>query len=202
MAAICVASLPLAAQATAFSYDYTYDGSALTTNQTSEGSALAIGDVVNLTLHTQGTDFWSALAGQDLWAPINMYESAHRMGDATWSFLMNGVVLDSGSYTGQDSSEAHIINSTAPSIDVKFNQFQSSFTLTAYSLIDPGVTTNTLGPIFTIAEGSEAAGKGPFLSGFAPTYVASVPEPETYAMMVAGLGILGAVTHRRKANQQ
>lgn len=31
--------------------------------------------------------------------------------------------------------------------------------------------------------------------------VAAVPEPETYAMLLAGLGILGAVARRRKASQ-
>jgi len=33
----------------------------------------------------------------------------------------------------------------------------------------------------------------------APSSVASVPEPETYAMMLAGLGALGFVGRRRKA---
>jgi hypothetical protein len=193
---ISVAFLSLSAQATTFSYDYTYDGSTLTTNQTSEGSPLAVGDVVNLTLHTQGSDYWSATAGQDLWAPISMQEAADRTGNATWSFLMNGFVLDSGSYFGQTSSAAHIINFTDPSIDVNFNEFKSSFTLTAYSLLDAGVTTNTLGPIFTMAAGSPEA----FYID-TPTYVASVPEPETYAMMLAGLGLMGAIARRRKGKQ-
>ena len=35
-----------------------------------------------------------------------------------------------------------------------------------------------------------------------PTPVTSVPEPETYAMMLAGLGLMGAVARRRKAKQQ
>ena len=29
----------------------------------------------------------------------------------------------------------------------------------------------------------------------------SVPEPETYAMLLAGLGVMGAVARRRKSNQ-
>ena len=31
--------------------------------------------------------------------------------------------------------------------------------------------------------------------------VTSVPEPETYAMLLAGLGVMGAVARRRKAPQ-
>jgi PEP-CTERM motif len=31
--------------------------------------------------------------------------------------------------------------------------------------------------------------------------VSAVPEPETYAMMLAGLGLMGAVARRRKAKQ-
>lgn len=37
-------------------------------------------------------------------------------------------------------------------------------------------------------------------SGFAPTltFTTAVPEPETYAMLLAGLGLMGAVVRRRK----
>lgn len=33
------------------------------------------------------------------------------------------------------------------------------------------------------------------------TYVAAVPEPETYAMMLAGLGMIGGIARRRKQQQ-
>ncbi len=32
-----------------------------------------------------------------------------------------------------------------------------------------------------------------------PTPIPGVPEPETYAMLLAGLGVMGAVARRRKA---
>ena len=42
----------------------------------------------------------------------------------------------------------------------------------------------------------------PGLSGYAPIQVTAVPEPETYAMMLAGLGFLGAVVARRRRQEQ
>jgi len=39
------------------------------------------------------------------------------------------------------------------------------------------------------------------LSGGAYTPTAPVPEPETYAMLLAGLGLMGAITRRRSANR-
>jgi hypothetical protein len=39
------------------------------------------------------------------------------------------------------------------------------------------------------------------LGAFSLTTVAAVPEPETYAMLLAGLGVMGAVARRRKAKQ-
>jgi hypothetical protein len=32
--------------------------------------------------------------------------------------------------------------------------------------------------------------------------VTAVPEPETYAMLLAGLGLMGTIARRRKSKQQ
>jgi hypothetical protein len=38
--------------------------------------------------------------------------------------------------------------------------------------------------------------------GVTGTFVAGVvPEPETYAMLLAGLGLMGTIVHRRKSRQ-
>ena len=48
--------------------------------------------------------------------------------------------------------------------------------------------------------GGVSAGIGdPFTVGGSGVSVAAVPEPETYALMLAGLGLMGGVARRRKA---
>lgn len=39
---------------------------------------------------------------------------------------------------------------------------------------------------------------GAFIGGYVPTTLAPVPEPESYALMVAGLGLVGFASRRRK----
>ena len=50
--------------------------------------------------------------------------------------------------------------------------------------------------------GSVSASVGdPFQVGGAGVSVAAVPEPETYGMLLAGLGVMGAIARRRKVRQ-
>lgn len=46
------------------------------------------------------------------------------------------------------------------------------------------------------ASGSVAGGQGNFIA--AEYQVSAVPEPETFAMLLAGLGVMGAIARRRK----
>jgi hypothetical protein len=49
---------------------------------------------------------------------------------------------------------------------------------------------------FQAGEEGQPVSKG-FISGFAPTNMAPIPEPSTYAMLLAGLGMIGAIARRR-----
>jgi len=84
-----------------------------------------------------------------------------------------------------------------------------SDTFANHSLADKDGVSNTVAQFW--APGWLAAGQtGEFvISGipgsvdgsFGIRQVATVPEPETYAMMLAGIGLLGAVARRRKSKQ-
>jgi hypothetical protein len=199
--AIFVASLSFAANASLFSYDYSYNGSGLTINQTSSGSQLAVGDTVDLKLRAVG-GYWTATASQHVWPAIQMQEAADRTGDATWTFFLNGLSLNTGSYTGQDSAAGHIINFTSPSVDVSFDELDISFLLTNYSPWNLATTTDTLGDLYVFGDGSSA--QGPFLREHVnfvqgSTDPTTIPEPATMALL--GLGLAGIAGSRRRKIQ-
>jgi hypothetical protein len=50
-----------------------------------------------------------------------------------------------------------------------------------------------------LAHGTDLVVTDDFVFG-EPTTIAVVPEPETYAMLLAGLGLLGFITRRKKRN--
>ena len=81
---------------------------------------------------------------------------------------------------------------------------------------DHYIAPNTSSPFTSVLSASGPGGASP-LSGWAPVLpgdvvtinedyrlrlsgVSVVPEPETYAMLLAGLGLMGAIARRRKTS--
>jgi hypothetical protein len=56
-------------------------------------------------------------------------------------------------------------------------------------------------PAYFAADVINGSGNTGTVGAISPGVVAAVPEPETYAMLLAGLGMIGAAVKRRKAKQ-
>ena len=165
-------------------YDVTFDGTALTTNQTSAGQQLADGETVTLDLHAAGDGYWT-FAGGPLWAPIGMVECGTRVGDFSLSLLLDGVVVASAGYTDQGSACVHISNAVDIPGPVIFDELFWTFVQTSTD-----TSPNTLNPpIF------EPEVIFPFF-GNAPVFVPPVPEPPTPLLVVAGLVLLTGFSRR------
>ena len=57
---------------------------------------------------------------------------------------------------------------------------------------------NFTGPLVLTVTGHSAAAGGTFASYSGTMNVSAIPEPETYAMLLAGLGLIGFMARRRK----
>ena len=93
----------------------------------------------------------------------------------------------------------------APGCSTEF-RLENGETLDGFKMVYASEAAPTSIPFIVFASGGTYDGPGNILSqdnpgvlGFAS--VSAVPEPETYALMLAGLGLVGAFTRRRKAKQ-
>ncbi len=83
-------------------------------------------------------------------------------------------------------------NSLTPNDEMSFDVNRQSITEDSFNDNGKGYyfTADVYGP-------KEGGGNGTFPVG---SNVAPIPEPETYALMLAGLGVVGFMARRRKAN--
>lgn len=179
-AAIAIASS--SASATIYNYDFTWDGSNLTTNQSSAGNSLLAGDTVNASFHAAGNDYWTAGPGDYIWAPILIDDGGTRIGDMSWIFSLDGSVVDSGSWLDVQDSAFHITQSSYPSTNISFDQLSWSYIFESST-----TTTNQLGSIFADTFGSLSPA----------VYVRSQAVPESSGLFLLGLGLLSICLVRR-----
>lgn len=171
-------------------FDYTYNGSGYTTHLSAAGQQLLNGESVGLTLRAAGNDYFQVVSSWGLWAPVGMVECGSRVGDLTFSVLLNGATVASGGYAGQGSSCIHIAQNLAIAVGIQFDELRWEFTQTSTS-----TSPNTLTELFAIAYGS---GSEPMMG--TASYVRQphdVPEPA--ALLLAGAGLVGAALARRRA---
>lgn len=109
-----------------------------------------------------------------------------------WGFAINGYV-----FLGDDYNSTHIstrVNATTGAVDaVNFSLTGTSgvyLTNASYDVFNDALYLHSQpGVFYKVADASTA---------FGVSAVGAVPEPETYAMLLAGLGLLGFTARRRK----
>jgi hypothetical protein len=125
------------------------------------------------------TGFYGTLGGGEL-----ILAGSGLMGSTVTGYTYFSNVLLDGSASGITQTGSFNFGGTTYGTSYSFslNSAATSHTLT-YDLAQAGTSTAT-----------------PSVTGsFTSQQVAAVPEPETYAMMLAGLGALGFLGRRRKA---
>lgn len=176
LAALMVTALGSVAQATTYNYSYTLTkrfNDPVKVTGSFEGTASGTNLVTNLSHITAFIDGIAFLGNGSLF-------SGHIDSSGDWH--------DGGAIASLDGLENNFFFSNAPlpnfTVGTNFlwaipSQGPNSYTFV--KLTRPGLNRENTNPTWTLT--------------------AAVPEPETYAMLLAGLGLVGAVARRRQGKQ-
>ena len=144
---------------------------------------------IELKQNSANTSFWTAHFGNE---PVN--GSNGTFTDVfTFTPSLSGPAFASGALINFSLFDYGDLSSITASLNN--NAFTASSTVPGLFTLDPvllgaGPLTLTISGIVTSAGGSYGGNLN----------VLAVPEPETYAMMLGGLGLLGFMARRRKKN--
>ena len=152
------------------------------------------------TVTDNNLDFWATGYG-DLTNVAFSVTSSNHFAEITlvpepgWAIRLNS--FDVGGYyiTDHPSSQVRILDGTSNTILVDYSPVTILGTGGTHSTFTPGLTHE--GPL-SIRFGYNDWNVG--IDNINFDQVAVVPEPETYAMLLAGLGLVGFMARRRKQN--
>lgn len=207
-ASILVASgyLSGAAQAADYHFDVLYSGMGNATlnagSDDPEGLSLFEGDTFSWAITAQGADVWTVVTGGDFF-PLMAFavnEPGDRIGDFTLTLSNGGSAVFTTGETGAINSEVHLgTNAISLGTGLVFNQMYLQYSLTqATELENDAADPDNLQHIDSTLYGLLPIFGAPEQNKFSPGIVyAPVPEPETWAMLLAGLGLVGAAVRRR-----
>jgi hypothetical protein len=121
------------------------------------------------------------------------------VGGAYPNFYLSTVTTYGGTPGGVDLFKSGVATEIQPSI---YGAGSTAFVFTGlsagtYTLSFSAFTNTTTTNLITNTSSTSYGGKGIFST---QVVVSAVPEPETYAMILAGLGIVGFMARRRKVS--
>jgi len=165
-------------------------------------------DGITFALHNQGSDALGWGGGDLGYSGLNAVGSVIQ----TWYNNTAGLNIDGNSYNTQAApANLGIGNLVTGTENVQYDASTNVLSMTGTLNVDGSIynisdsksidlsaafgSTMTMG--FTGATGGSYADQR--ITSFSVNSVPAVPEPETYAMLLAGLGALGFVARRRKA---
>jgi hypothetical protein len=143
----------------------------------------------DVTLYNNSGDLWTASLGsspsQVSFTDVFTFTMTVTPGSTAWGTFINTAYEGIGNitFTSADLNGIPLITSSTPVDSIVFN---------VASLPASSVTGDLVLTIHGISSGGGSYG------GDFNVVMAAVPEPETYAMMLGGLGILAMLSRRRK----
>lgn len=160
--------------------------------------------------HSDGVIKYSAF-GTPAYEGVNFYDlggygnASGPIGDGiaqTFSTVANAAYTVTFGLSSENSygtetltvSAGNVTNGYVLAVD-SLGVFKKPFATQSFTFVAQGAST-TLSFVHTAGAGG---GNDPLIDGVSVT--AAVPEPETYALLLAGLGLMGAAVKRRKAKQ-
>jgi hypothetical protein len=199
----CISNVAHAAD---YSFDVLYSGAGMAMLNTGSddpvGLTLYDGDTFSWTITAQGTDAWTVVTGGGFFPlmAFGLEESGDRVGDFTLTLSNDGSSVFTIAEFDTVNSEVHLgTNTINLDTGLVFDQMHLQYSLTlATELLDTAVDPDNLLPVGSTLSGMLPIFGAPEENSFAPGIIyAPVPEPETWVMLLVGLGLVGAAVRRR-----